>query len=386
MSVVSSNNMQVPFMDLKRQYKSIQTEIDGALSQILEKTSFIGGPLKEKFEKEFAAALNVRHCIGVGNGTDSLFLILKAMIHLERLSPGDEIVTAANSFISSSEAITLAGLRVRFVDIDPVTMNLDLNQLEVLLKTEAKSKGGKISGIMPVHLYGRMLDMSQLMRLSETYHLQIVEDSAQAHLAKQNGCFAGTLGHAGSFSFYPGKNLGAYGDAGAVVTNDDQLGELVRKIANHGRIQKYDHDIEGTNSRLDTLQAAVLSVKLKHLPKWTEQRIEKAYVYDRELKSTENFVKPMLPSRGEHVFHLYTVRVKNRSEVQSKLKTRGIETSIHYPHMLPSLKAYEYLRLHPEDFPVARKFQHEILSLPLFPEMTEDEQEYTIQVVQDVCS
>ncbi len=385
MSSEPTIKMQVPFMDLKRQYQSIQGEVSVALQDILETASFIGGPKKEQFEKQFAQALGIKHCIGVGNGTDSLFLILKSMIQLQRLSPGDEIVTAANSFIATSEAITLAGLRVRFLDIDPQTMNLDLNALEKTLDKGAKSRGGRIAALMPVHLYGRMVDMERVMSLAQKFQLQVIEDSAQAHLATQNLKKAGTIGHAGSFSFYPGKNLGAYGDAGAVVTSDSELAELVRKMANHGRIQKYDHDMEGVNSRLDTLQAAVLTIKLKHLPKWTEQRIERAYQYDELLSGETNIVKPQLPPRGEHVFHLYTIRVKNRNEVQSKLKAQGVETGIHYPVMLPQLKAYSYLKLDLNDFPVAKQYQDEILSLPLFPEMTFEELRYTVECLKTIC-
>lgn len=377
-------SMKVPFMDLKRQYTSIKSEMDQAIQEILETTSFIGGPFKEKFEKEFAAALGVKDCIGVGNGTDSLFLILWAMKELGRVQPGDEIITAANSFISSSEAITMAGLRVRFVDIDPKTMNMDLRLLEETLKTHAKIRGGKVAGIMPVHLYGRMMDMKKIMSLASEFKLQVIEDTAQAHLAEREGKKAGTLGHAGSFSFYPGKNLGAYGDAGAVVTNDEELGQLVRKLANHGRIKKYDHDKEGTNSRLDTLQAAVLSVKLRHLPRWTQQRIEIAHRYEDLLKDVPGIHRPELPPRGEHVFHLYTIRVENRDKIQKLLEEKGVATSIHYPTMLPQLKAYEYLKVPLESFPVARAYQHQILSLPLFPEMKKEEQDYVVKVLKEI--
>ena len=381
---MNSSLHHVPFLDLKRQYLSIKSEIDSTLREILDTSSFIGGPIKEKFEKEYASAMGVRDCIGVGNGTDSLFLILWALREMGRLQPGDEIITAANSFISSAEAISLAGLRVRFIDIDPETMNMDLNILDEVLKTQAKTRGGKIAGLMPVHLYGRMMDMKKIMSLASEYNLQVIEDTAQAHLAEREGRKAGTWGHAGSFSFYPGKNLGAYGDAGAVVTHDEKLGQLIRKLANHGRIKKYDHDREGTNSRLDTLQAAVLSVKLRHLPRWTKKRIELAVRYDELLREIPQIHRPQLPPAGEHVFHLYTLRVENRDAVQGQLKERGIETSIHYPTMLPQLKAYEYLNVPPESFPVAQAYQHQILSLPLFPEMTSSEQEYVVQSLKSI--
>ncbi|MBX2989395.1 MAG: DegT/DnrJ/EryC1/StrS family aminotransferase [Bdellovibrionaceae bacterium] len=373
---------KVPFMDLKRQYERIRGEIDEAIARTLQGASFIGGPDKEAFEKEFAAACGAKFCVGVANGTDSLFLILKAA----GLGAGAEVLVPANSFIATSEMVTAAGATPVFVDVDETTFNLDLNRVEELFRARGHKAGGKIRAVIPVHLYGRMVDMDRLMDLCRRHEIFCLEDSAQAHGARWKGGIAGSLGHAGSFSFYPGKNLGAYGDAGAVTTNDEELATRVRKLANHGRIAKYDHDIEGYNSRLDGLQAAVLRVKLRHLTAWTETRKDRARRYDQLLKDTPKLILPELPPREEHVFHLYTVRVPKRDQVHAELKNRGIEASVHYPVALPFLKAYERFQHRPADFPVAARLQGEILSLPFFPEMTDEEQDRVAATLKEVLS
>lgn len=371
--------MNIPLVDLKKQYLSIRSEINSTIQQILDSAHFIGGPEKESFEKNWAKMLNVPHCIGVGNGTDSLFLILKAL----GIGAGDEVVVPANSFIATSEAVSATGARVVFCDVEEQTFNLDLNLLEEILKKRSAKNGGKIKAIMPVYLYGRMLDMPALMSLSEKYQVVVVEDSAQAHLAQQHGRAAGAWGAAGSFSFYPGKNLGAYGDAGAIVTQDPDLALRVRKMANHGRISKYDHDQEGFNSRLDTLQAAILDVKLKHLPKWTEARITKAKKYSQLLNTVEQIKTPDIPSDQSHVFHLYVVRTNERDSLQKALAAKCIECGVHYPVPLPQLQAYKYLGHNTEkEFPVSFRLSKEILSLPLFPEITDEEQTFIAEAIR----
>jgi dTDP-4-amino-4,6-dideoxygalactose transaminase len=360
----------IPLLDLKRQYRAIKPEIDQAIQSVLESTVFIGGAEKDNFEKEFAAINGCKTCVGVGNGTDSIFLILRAL----GVGAGDEVITPANSFIASSEAISAAGARPVFVDVDEDTCNLNLDLVEKLFEQRSPKKGGRLKAILPVHLYGRMLDMTRLMSMAEHYEVQVIEDSAQAHLAEINGRKAGTWGVAGSFSFYPGKNLGAYGDAGAVTTSDENLGLLVRKLANHGRTKKYDHDMEGFNSRLDSLQAAVLRVKLRHLPTWTTARQQKARNYDRLLEKHPQIKAPAPMKAKEHVYHQYVVRVQNRDAVLERMKSQGIEASVHYPIILPELEAYKKMGFKPGDFPVAHKLQGEILSLPLFPEITDEEQ------------
>lgn len=370
--------MKIPLMDLHRQYQSIKPEINNAIQSVLDSCNFVGGPEKENFEKEFAEALRSKFCVGVANGTDAISICLKTL----GVGPGDEVVTAANSFIASSEAITSIGARVRFLDVDEKTFHINLNHLEDLLKKEGPQAGGKIKAVIPVHLYGRIVNMEGLMSLARRYQVKVIEDTAQAHLAELAGRTAGTWGDMSTFSFYPGKNLGAYGDAGAILTQDESLAKLARKIANHGRTQKYDHDMEGFNSRLDSLQAAVLRVKLRKLPAWTQKRCDVALWYDSHLKSLD-LIRPEIPPEKQHVFHLYVVRVHNRDAIFQKMKNAGIEVGIHYPIILPALEAYKYLGHKPQqDFPVAYRLQSEILSLPLFPEISEQELQIVTETLQ----
>ncbi len=370
--------MKIPLMDLHRQYETLRPQINTAIQNILDTTQFIGGKEKEQFEQEYAHMMGTKHCVGVANGTDSLFLMLKTM----GVGAGDEVVVPANSFIASSEAVTATGARVVFCDAREEDFLINLDHVENLLAKRSKKSGGKIKAIMPVHIYGQMVDMPRLMDLARKYEVLVLEDSAQAHLAEINGVKAGAYGDAGSFSFYPGKNLGAYGDAGAIITNNPDLAVNLRKIANHGRISKYDHDMEGFNSRLDTLQAAVLRVKLPHLPKWTQLRQEKAAYYDKLLTGAPNVILPFSKKNGSHVYHLYVIRVQNRDKIHAGMEAAGIQTVIHYPKALHELAAYKYLGHKPEDFPVSHKLQHEILSLPLFPEILPNEQEFVVETLK----
>ena len=372
--------MEIPLMDIQAQYLSVKKEIDETVQNIIHHAHFVGGEEKDLFETEYSAAFGVKHTIGVGNGTDAIFLILKAL----GIGPGDEVVTAANSFISSSEAITACGARVVFCDVDDSNALIDLNLLEKILKKSSVKSGGKIKAILPVHLYGRIVDMTALMSLAHKYEVLVIEDTAQAHLARWEGRCAGTFGVAGTFSFYPGKNLGAFGDAGAVVTNDSDLAQKIRKLANHGRISKYDHDIEGFNSRLDTLQAAVLRVKLRHLPNWTLARQKRAQKYHQMLEQLPQVLRPQMPPQEQHVFHLYVIGVDRRDEVLEGLKKKHIQAGIHYPIALPFLKAYSYLNHKPEDFPVSYKWQTRHLSLPLYPEMTDEQQQYVVKNLTEI--
>jgi dTDP-4-amino-4,6-dideoxygalactose transaminase len=371
--------MKIPLMDIQAQYLSVKNEIDEVVQRVMSDAIFVGGQEKELFEQEYSKALGVKHTLGVGNGTDAIFLVLKAL----GIGQGDEVVTAANSFIASSEAITATGARVVFCDVNENNSLMNLARLEELLEKRSASRGGKIKALLPVHLYGRILDMDALMALAEKYQVAVIEDAAQAHLARWKGRCAGTFGKAATFSFYPGKNLGAFGDAGAVTTNDTDLALKVKKLADHGRISKYDHDIEGFNSRLDTMQAAVLRVKLRHLEKWTQARQQKARIYDQLLQNLPEVKRPELPPTEQHVFHLYVTRVKNRDEVHKKLQSKNIFAGIHYPIALPFLKAYAYLQHSPQDFPVSFQLQNEILSLPLFPEMTEEAQTSVVQSLKE---
>ncbi len=355
--------MNIPFVDLKIQYAGIKTEIDAAIAEVISKTAFIGGAHLKSFEEAFANFCGAKHCVGVGNGTDALFIALKAL----GLGAGDEVITAANSFIATSEAITMTGAKPVFVDINPATYNIAVDKIEAAVTPNTKA-------IIPVHLYGQPAQMDEILELAKKHGLKVVEDAAQAHGATYKGRTVGSIGDVACFSFYPGKNLGAYGDGGAVVTNNKELAVKVRMLANHGRIDKYDHEIEGVNSRLDGLQCAILSVKLKHLQKWSDQRRANAYLYNKHLEGTD-LVTPVEIENVDAVYHLYIVRVKaqERQKLQEHLKANGIASGIHYPIALPNLKAYAYLNHSENDFPEATKASHEILSLPMFPELTEEQ-------------
>ena len=372
-TTVRGKTMNIPLVDVKSQYRSIKDDIDTAISGVLSSCAFIAGPPVKTFEEAFAAYCNARHCVGVGNGTDALFIALKTL----GISDGDEVITAANSFIATSEAITLAGARAVFVDINPRTFNIDVHKIKEKITSRTKA-------IIPVHLYGQPADMDPILQLASKHNLKVIEDAAQAHGAVYKGRKVGTLGDMACFSFYPGKNLGAFGDAGAIVTNEDKFARKIRMVANHGRIDKYDHAVEGINSRLDSLQAAVLAVKLKHLAAWTKRRRRITNQYNEYLRGVE-VVTPMELEGVESVYHLYVVRVNKglRDKLQSYLKTKGIFAGIHYPIALPNLKAYAYLNHCECDFPVATKASNEILSLPMFPELEESQIRYVVETIKE---
>jgi dTDP-4-amino-4,6-dideoxygalactose transaminase len=372
--------MEVPFVDLRAQYQTLKIEIRDAISEILDTTSFIGGPPVAHFERDFASLINARNCLGVANGTDAIFIALKAL----GIGAGDQVITAANSFIASGEAISMTGAQPLFVDADPTTYTMDVAKLEDFLRSLPANH--RVRAIVPVHLYGCPAPMPAIMKLASEFNLRVVEDCAQAHLAMIEDRCVGTFGDVGCFSFYPGKNLGAYGDAGAVVTDNNDLAIQMRKWANHGRIAKYDHEFEGVNSRLDGLQAAVLSVKMPHLQRWTEQRIKNAALYQELLAETPNLALPQTPRGMRHVFHLYVVRVPNREQVVEALRKQGISTGVHYPIALPSLKAYAYLGMKPSQYPVAHRYQNEILSLPMYPELSAEQIEFTADQLKKILS
>jgi dTDP-4-amino-4,6-dideoxygalactose transaminase len=366
--------MNIPFVDLKSQYESIKGEIDRAVSTVISQTAFIGGPHLKNFEEAFARFCNVNHCIGVGNGTDAIFIALRSL----GIGKDDEVITAANSFIATSEAITVAGAKAVFVDINPRTYNIDVRKIEEKITARTKA-------IIPVHLYGQPADMDPILKIAKKYNLKVVEDAAQAHGATYKGHQIGAIGDMACFSFYPGKNLGAYGDGGAIVTNNDESALKARMIANHGRVDKYDHEIEGVNSRLDGLQAAILEVKLKHLPKWTEMRRKNAYCYNKYLTGT-GLITPVEIENVIAVYHLYVVRVKKelRQKLQAHLQSKGISTGIHYPIALPNLKAYAYLNHTKNDFPEASRASQEIVSLPIFPELAESQIKHIANVIKEL--
>lgn len=349
----------VPFADLHAQYLSIQAEIDAAIAEVIATSAFVRGPQVERFEQAFAAAVGTRHCVSCANGTDSLYIAMHAL----GLQRGDEVLVPAHSWISTSETVTQAGGTPVFCDTDPVTFTIDPEQIEARITP-------RTVGIIPVHLYGQPADMGAVMALAGRHSLWVLEDCAQAHFATWEGRQVGTFGQAASFSFYPGKNLGAMGDAGAVVTNDAALAERMAMFARHGGLKKGDHRIEGINSRMDGLQAAVLNVKLPHLAGWTLQRQALAARYGDRLTGVNGLILPRTAPGRTSVWHLYVVQHEQRDALAAHLAAQGIQTVINYPVALPFLPAYERFRHRPEDFPVAFRHQSRILSLPLFPEMT----------------
>jgi dTDP-4-amino-4,6-dideoxygalactose transaminase len=364
--------VNIPFVDLKVQYASIKSEIDGAIAQVIAKTAFIGGSYAKTFEEAFAKFCAVKYCVGVGNGTDALTIALRAL----GIGKGDEVITAANSFIATSEAITNSGAKVVFVDINASTYNIDVTRIEEKITPRTKA-------IIPVHLYGQPADMDPIVALAKKHTLKIIGDSAQAHGSLYKGKPVTAYTDMTCFSFYPGKNLGAYGDAGAIVTDNEEWAIRARMIANHGRVDKYDHKMEGVNSRLDGIQAAILSAKLTHLESWTEMRRKNAYRYNQYLAGS-SLITPVETDNVRAVYHLYVVRVKAeaRAKLQEFLKVNGIETGIHYPIALPYLKAYAYLGHTDKDFPEALKGSKEILSLPMFPEMSDEQIGYVVEMVK----
>lgn len=356
--------MNIPFVDLKSQYLSIREEINSAIQSVLNDTAFVGGKYVEAFEQSFARQLGVKHCISCANGTDAIYISLKAA----GVGPGDEVITAANTFIATSEAISLTGARPVFVDIDEY-YHLDPSKIEEKITPETKA-------IIPVHLYGQAADIYKIKDICERHNLLMIEDCAQSHLATYHGRYTGTFGLAGTFSFYPGKNLGAYGDGGAIITNDDEFAQRARLFANHGSRKKYIHEIEGINSRLDGLQAAILSVKLKYLEQWNQARHEHALRLNQLLSDIPEIECPRLRPEAYHIFHIYCIRVPERERLIEHLKKEGIATNIHYPYALPFTHAYAWMKHKPEDFPRAHEYQGQILSLPMYPELTDEQINY----------
>jgi len=351
--------LRIPLVDLQAQYRTIQGEVDAAIARVVARASFILGEEVEAFEKEFASYCEAKHCVGCANGTDAIALALEAL----GVRAGDEVITVANTFIATSESISAVGARPVFVDVRDDTLLMDVARVEAAITARTRA-------IVPVHLYGQTVDMDPLLELARRRGLKVVEDAAQAHGARYRGRRAGSMGDAATFSFYPGKNLGAYGDAGAVVTSDPAVAARVAKARNHGRASKYEHDFEGRNSRMDGIQGAVLRVKLRHLDAWNARRRELAALYRERLAAKPEFRFVATGEGCEPVHHLLVVRHTRRDELHARLREAGIEAGIHYPVPLPVQPAYGHLGLSPGDFPVAMRSAREILSLPIFPEMT----------------
>lgn len=378
---------RIPFLDLLTPHAELKDELLQVFTSAIGTASFIGGPMVEGFERDFAAYCQAKHSIGVSSGTDALRFALTAA----GVKPGDTVLTVPNTFIATTEAISQAGARIDFVDVDERTYTLDPALLEAYLVTNCSKDpksgrfvntrtGSPVTAVIPVHLYGQMADMDPLMELAERYQLVVIEDACQAHgaqyFSKKQGRWltAGSIGHAAAFSFYPGKNLGACGEAGAITTNDEQIDRYCRKLRDHGQSKKYYHDIEGYNGRLDAIQAGILQVKLRRLPEWTEQRQACARVYDELFAGSGKLVTPYVPEWSKPVYHLYVIRIADRASLQKALDAAGIGTGIHYPIPLHLTTAYASLGFKAGSFPVAESAADHILSLPMFPNLSPDQQ------------
>lgn len=395
-----SHSSTIPFLDLVTPHLELKEEITAVLQKALGTAGFIGGPMVHKFEEEFAAYCGTAHCVGVGSGTDALRFAMMAA----GVGKGDIVVTVAHTFIATSEAITQAGGKPVFIDIDEATYNMDPAKLQAYLELECKfnavtrtlterKSGRRVWGVIPVHIYGQMADLDAIIELTDRFGLVLIEDACQAHGAeyysrKQQKWFrAGTFGVAGAFSFYPGKNLGACGEAGAVTTNDHVLAQKMRMIRDHGQAKKYYHDVEGYNGRLDAIQAGILSVKLKHLGDWTEKRQAAARRY-KELfgPKPEGIILPFEPEWSKAVYHLYVVRTPDREAFQKHLAEAQIGTGIHYPIPLHLQQAYAGMGLGEGSLPVVEKIAKEIVSLPMFPGITAQQQTRVVESVREFVS
>jgi dTDP-4-amino-4,6-dideoxygalactose transaminase len=357
--------MKIPFLDLKAQYESIHHEVTDAIQQVLDSCAFAGGPFVERFEKEFALFCDCQYGIGVGSGTEAIWLTLLA----HGVGRGDEVITVPNTFIATAEAISFCGARPVFVDIDEQTYNMNPDLLENTITPQTKA-------IIPVHLFGQMADMDPIMEIAKARGLVVIEDACQAHGARYKGRPAGSIGDAGCFSFYPGKNLGAYGEAGVVVTNNLNLDRKIRMLRDHGQTKKYYHAIIGWNARMDGLQGAVLGVKLKHLNSWNEARRENAKLYGELLADLEGIVIPREADYSKHVYHIYAICIQNRDELISFLAENDIHCGIHYPIPIHLQDVYSYMGLAKGSFPIAEKCAGNLVSLPMFPELSKVQVEY----------
>ena len=363
---------QVPFLDLKSQYTSIKAEVNPAIQNVLDNAAFILGDEVTQFETEFARAHDVKHCYGVSSGTDGNHAVLWAL----GVGPGDEVIMPVNTFIATAWGATLCSAMPVFVDCDIDSYNIDPKKVEAKITSRTRA-------IVAVHLYGQPADLDPLNEIARKHNIYLVEDCAQAHLAEYKGKKVGGVSQASSFSFYPGKNLGAYGEAGAVATNDSAVATKFKLIRDHGSDRKYYHEAYGHNYRMEAIQGAVLRVKLRHLDDWTEARRRHARRYDELLKRLPVIVKPAEMHYAKHVFHLYVVRTPHRDELQKHLETKGVATGLHYPVPLHLQKAFQDLGYRQGDFPVAEKVAKEILSLPMFPELTEQQISYVCDSIME---
>ena len=390
---------KIPFLDLVTPHREMEEELVGVFRDSLKTGQFIGGPMVEKFEQEFAAFCGTKYCIGVGSGTDALrFALIAAGI-----KKGDIVITVPNTFIATTEAISQAGADPEFIDIDEKTYNMDPEKLREFLSTECKRESGSgrtihnksrrpVTAVIPVHLYGQIADMDRIRELAEQHKLIVIEDACQAHgaeyFSKRDNRWkkAGTMGTAAAFSFYPGKNLGAFGEAGAVTTNDEGIAKTIRMLRDHGQSKKYHHDLEGYNGRLDAIQAGILRIKLGRLASWNEDRRRRARRYNGLLSPLKGVVLPHEPGSSRAVYHLYVIRTQNRDALQAFLSQRNISTGLHYPVPLHQQKAYAGSDHQHADLRIAEKVALEILSLPMFPGLTEEQQDRVVGGIREFAS
>jgi dTDP-4-amino-4,6-dideoxygalactose transaminase len=372
MSSTAASVRQVAFLDLKAQLATIREEVDRAIREVLDSGAFIGGPAVESFEEEFARYCNAGYCVAVNSGTDALRFALLAL----GVGPGDEVLTAANTFVATTEAISQTGAQPVLVDVSPQTYTIDPAQVEKKITKQTRA-------IIPVHLYGQPAEMDELSALAGRHGIHVLEDACQAHGAEYRGRRTGSLAAAGCFSFYPGKNLGAYGEGGAVTSNDSRIAERVRMLRDHGQSQKYVHVIEGYNGRLDSIQCAVLRVKLRRLDDWNQKRRERAELYNQLLHELP-VTLPLEATDRKHVYHLYVIRVNNRDRVRSELTKHGIHTGLHYPIPLHRQHAYAEHAFAKESFPVTEDCAESIVSLPMYAELDTGDIRYTAEVLGNI--
>ena len=363
--------MDVPFLDLKAHLPQIRAEIEERFSRIIDNTAFVCGKEVKEFEETFSKLHSVKYAVGLSSGTDGNYLAVLCC----GIGRGDEVIIPVNTFIATAEAITLNGAKPVFVDIDLNTFNIDPEKIEKAITKKTKA-------IIPVHLFGQPADMSPILKIARKYRLYVIEDCAQAHRAKYKNKKIGSIGDVACFSFFPGKNLGAYGDAGIVITNNKKLAQKIHMLRNHGREKKYIHRMEGINSRLDEIQAAILRVKLKHLNKWNKARQKNAKIYDKLFRNMNDIITPRIIKNTQSVYYFYTICVKNRKKIQKKLKEKGVSTGIHYPVPLHLQPAYKYLGHKRGDFPKAEKQSNEILSLPIYPELAEKQIKFIVNIIK----
>ena len=362
--------MKVPFVDLISQYKNIKPEIDKSIKRVIEDSAFIGGKYVKEFENEFKNIYGVKHCVPLANGTDAIYLALRAL----NIGLGDEVITTAFSWISTSETISQTGAKPVFVDIDSIYYTIDTKLIESKINKNTKA-------IIPVHLYGQMADIEEIKKICDRHNLYMIEDCAQSHFSEYKDLRAGLWGDIGTFSFYPGKNLGAYGDAGCVITSNELFSKKIRMLANHGALIKHEHKLEGVNSRLDGIQAAILNVKLKYILEWTVKRKKIANYYIKRLNKIGDIILPKIRKNSSHSFHLFVIKTNFREKLKEFLSKNQISTAIHYPTALPFLQAYDYLKYKREEFPQSYNHQKTILSLPMYPELSKDKQDFVISKI-----